>query len=58
MLPFLGAGKDSSTNYAVQGVSVNAVFSGFTSLWAIFLLSGLTVLLEIQASGTHTRCCD
>lgn len=34
--------------YAVQGSAADRAFGAFTSLGAIYLLFGLTVLLEIQ----------
>ena len=37
-------------SYAVQGSAADVAFGAFNSLGQIFLLFGLTVLLEIQAS--------
>lgn len=42
------AGRAPDVSYAVQGSPADRVFGAFTSLGAIYLLFGLTVLLEIQ----------
>ena len=42
------AGRDPGVSYAVEGSPADVAFGAFTSLGAVFLLFGLTVLLEIQ----------
>jgi len=46
--PFPGAGRASDVSYAVLGTPADEAFGAFTSLGGIYLLFGLTVLLEIQ----------
>ncbi|KAL4421336.1 hypothetical protein ABPG75_010627 [Micractinium tetrahymenae] len=43
-------GRAPDVSYAVQGSPADVAFSAFSSLGAIFLLFGLTVLLEIQST--------
>lgn len=46
--PYQPAGIAPDVSYVVQGSPADRVFGAFSSLGAIFLLFGLTVLLEIQ----------
>ncbi|PSC77053.1 Lysine histidine transporter 1 [Micractinium conductrix] len=43
-------GRDPGVSYAVEGSPADVAFGAFTSLGAVFLLFGLTVLLEIQST--------
>lgn len=45
------AGRAPDVSYAVQGTAADRMFGAFTSLGAIYLLFGLTVLLEIQVGA-------
>lgn len=46
------AGRAPDVSYAVQGSAADRVFGAFTSLGAVYLLFGLTVLLDIQVGAT------
>lgn len=51
LLDIAHAGRSADVSYVVEGSQAHVVFGAFSSLGAIFLLFGLTVLLEIQASA-------